>query len=70
MHIEELPDILTAEMISKYLSLSKRRIYELMEETLPCIKIGRSKRVLKADLIEWLESMKEGQAKERRKTND
>jgi excisionase family DNA binding protein len=76
MHIEDLPDVLTAEMISKYLSLSKRRIYELMEETLPCIKIGRSKRVLKADLIEWLESMKEGQAidldlaMERRKTND
>lgn len=59
MHIEELPDVLTAEMISKYLSLSKRRIYELMEETLPCIKIGRSKRVLKADLMAWLENMKE-----------
>lgn len=60
---EELPDVLTAEMLSKFLSLSKRRIYELMDINpiaggIPCLIIGRSKRVLKTDLIEWLENQR------------
>lgn len=54
-HLEELPDILTAEMLESFLSLSKRRIYELMDINpsaggIPCFRIGRSKRVLKTDL--------------------
>ena len=61
-NLEELPDILTAEMLSSFLSLSKRRIYEIMEINpsaggIPCMRIGRSKRVLKADLIKWLENI-------------
>lgn len=64
MRFNELPDILTADILAKYLSLSKRRVYELMDINpdyggIPCIRIGRSKRVLKADLNEWLENRKE-----------
>ena len=64
MQLEELPDILTAAILAKFLSLSKRRVYELMDIApsaggMSCIRIGRSKRVLKADFIEWLSSKKE-----------
>lgn len=60
MKLEDLPDVLTAEILSKFLSLSKRRVYELMELKddaggIPCLRIGRSKRVLKTDLLAWLE---------------
>lgn len=64
MKFDELPDILTAAILAKYLSLSKRRVYELMDIIpeaggMPCVRIGRSKRVLKADLNEWLENRKD-----------
>lgn len=59
MTLDQMPDILTADILAKYLRLSKRRVYELMDINpeyggIPCIRIGRSKRVFKADLIEWL----------------
>lgn len=62
--IEELPDVLTADVLAPFLSLSKRRVYELMDINpiaggIPCLRIGRSKRVLKTDLINWLEKNKE-----------
>ncbi len=58
-----LPDVLTAGMISKFLNLSQRRVYELMDLNpnhggIKCLRIGRSKRVLKTDLILWIESGK------------
>lgn len=61
--LEDLPDVLTAEVLSNFLSLSRRRVYELMDINpcaggIPCLKIGRSKRVLKSDLIIWLENIK------------
>ncbi|MEN6568283.1 MAG: helix-turn-helix domain-containing protein [Veillonellales bacterium] len=62
--LEELPDVLTAEMLAPFLSLSKRRVYELMDINvnaggIPCLRIGRSKRVLKTDLVSWMNSNKE-----------
>ncbi len=64
MKLEELPDVLTADVLAQFLSLSKRRVYELMDISddhggIPCLRIGRSKRVLKADLLEWLDKRKE-----------
>ena len=49
-HLEELHDILTAAVFSEFLSLSKIRVYELMDIAtsageIPCIRINRSKRV-------------------------
>lgn len=62
--LEDLPDVLTADMVATFLSLCKRRVYDLMdlkEEVggIPCLKIGRSKRILKTDLIEWMKKAKE-----------
>lgn len=64
MKLEELPDVLTAKVLAPFLSLSERRVYELMDISkevggIPCLRIGRSKRVLKTDLIDWLKSNKE-----------
>jgi len=62
--IEDLPDVITAEVLAPFLSLSKRRVYELMDINpiaggIPCLRIGRSKRVLKVNLIKWLGISKE-----------
>lgn len=56
---EEFPDILTAKHISNHLHLSKVRVYELfrLSVTAGGIKsfdIGRSKRVVKQDYLDWL----------------
>ncbi len=56
---ESLPDILTAKHLSAYLSISRRRIYELFQISveyggIPNFEIGASKRVNKSDFEEWL----------------
>lgn len=57
--LSELPDVLTADILAPFLSLSKRRVYELMDINpehggIKCLRIGRSKRVLKSDLEKWI----------------
>jgi excisionase family DNA binding protein len=59
MKIEDLSDVLKAEEISQFLGLSKNKVYELMKIKpesggIPTLRIGRNVRVLKTDLIEWL----------------
>lgn len=59
MKIEDLPQILTAQQISDYLHISRRRVYELMDlQEFPVICIGASKRVDKADFKSWLQAKK------------
>lgn len=58
----DLPDVLTADNISKFLNLSKRRVYDLMDISpeaggIPCKRIGKSKRVLKDDFEKWLDNI-------------
>lgn len=61
MKFEDLSDVLKAEDISEFLGMSKNKVYELMRINpnaggIPTLRIGRNVRVLKADLIEWLNS--------------
>jgi|LGVF01.2.fsa_nt_gb hypothetical protein len=61
-NLEQLPDILTAEVIAKYVHISKWRVYELMKISpeaggIPTKCFGRTKRVLKSDLVRWLEGI-------------
>jgi hypothetical protein len=56
-------DILTAQMIADHQHISRRRVYELFQLVpeqggIPCYEIGKSKRVLKADYINWINTMK------------
>lgn len=66
--METLPEILTAQQISDYLVISRRRVYELFQLKpsaggIPNFDIGFSKRVHKQDLVEWIEGRKRDKAK-------
>jgi hypothetical protein len=59
--LNDLPDILTAQHIADYLSISRRRVYELFQisEAVGGIlnfDIGNSKRVKKEAFIRWLDN--------------
>ncbi len=61
--IDELPEIITAQHIAKYLEISRRRVYELFQITpkaggIPNFEIGLSKRVEKKDFLRWIEARK------------
>ena len=60
---ESLPDVLTAQHISDYLGISRRRVYELFQLKpqyggIPNFEIGMSKRVVKHDLFAWIDNLK------------
>lgn len=62
MKLEELSDVLTANEVSKYLGVCKNKAYELMRIKpnaggIPSVRIGRNVRVLKVDLINWLNGL-------------
>ncbi|ARF66563.1 hypothetical protein B7C51_00255 [Paenibacillus larvae subsp. pulvifaciens] len=59
--INELPDILTAQSIAEYIGISRRRVYELFQLKpecggIPNFEVGKSKRVYKDDLTQWIEN--------------
>ncbi len=61
---ESLPEILTAQHISDYLGISRRRVYELFQLKpeyggIPNFEIGMSKRVVKDDFFTWIDKQKE-----------
>jgi hypothetical protein len=65
--METLPEILTAQHISDYLCISRRRVYELFQLKpsaggIPNFDIGASKRVEKQDFIKWIEARKQEKA--------
>lgn len=62
--MDNLPDVLKAEHIMEFLGMSKGKVYDLMRISvdaggIPAMRIGRNVRVLKTDLLEWLEKQKE-----------
>lgn len=64
LSIDQLPDILTAQNIADYLTISRRRVYELFKlhpehGGIPNFDIGFSKRVDKKDFINWIEARKQ-----------
>lgn len=59
MKIDDLSDVLKADEISKFLGMSKNKVYDLMKIKpesggIPTLRIGRNVRVLKVDFVEWL----------------
>ncbi|MEC0266709.1 DNA-binding protein [Paenibacillus anseongense] len=68
---ETLPDVLTASHIASYLGLSRRRVYELFQLKVEVggiknFEIGISKRVMKEDLFNWINSKKDIKTKQAR----
>lgn len=65
MPLDDYPEMLTAQNISDYLGISRKRVYEFMNLSkdqggLVCIKIGITKRVAKEDFVEWIRERKDG----------
>lgn len=57
---DQLPalQLLTAADVARVLSISRRYAYQLMESgQIPCVWIGRSIRVLPADLDAYIDSL-------------
>ena len=54
--IEDYPDVLTPRQVAEILQFSEQKIYQMLrhDKKLPARKMGRSWRILKADLIDWL----------------
>ncbi|MDB5055001.1 MAG: hypothetical protein JWM44_3051 [Bacilli bacterium] len=68
LKLEDLPDVLTPQIIADYMGISRRRVYEyclLPKELggLPSYTIGASRKVDKEDLIVWKDSFKKGSSK-------
>lgn len=60
---QTLPDILTAQNIADFLSIARRRVYELFQLSpkdggIPNFEIGLSKRVDKQDFLQWIAARK------------
>jgi hypothetical protein len=67
-HLEQLPDVLTAQHIAMFLQISRRRVYELFQITeeaggIRNFDIGNSKRVDKQDFMHWIEVRKKEKSK-------
>lgn len=65
--LDELPEILTAQDIAKYLRISRGSVYELFkirpeQGGIPNIAIGLSRRVEKKDFLNWIEAKKQEKA--------
>ncbi|MEM5014075.1 helix-turn-helix domain-containing protein [Niallia taxi] len=57
--LEQYPEIMTAAHIAEYLQISRRRVYELLSVNngIPCIQIGITKRVKKSSFELWLNKL-------------
>ena len=52
-------EVLTAQDIAKILKVSRATAYEIMERTdFPTIRIGRNKRVMAHEFINWIQNQK------------
>jgi excisionase family DNA binding protein len=61
---ESLPDTLTAQQISDFLGISRKTVYALLKVNvehggIPNYEIGISKRVEKADFMQWIKQLKD-----------
>ena len=59
----QLPVILTVDQLQKYLGISRQKAYELTHvEGFPALRFGRSIRVPRAALEQWIQGATEGNA--------
>lgn len=57
--VQNYPSLLNAKHVSEILGVSLRFAYELMEKKdFPLVRIGRTKRVKKEDLVAWIDKHK------------
>jgi excisionase family DNA binding protein len=57
----EQPILLKAEQVCSIVNLGRSKVYELIAtRQIPSISIGRSRRVLREDLMVWIEKQRAG----------
>ena len=57
----EPPILLKAEQVCSIVNLGRSKVYELIAtRQIPSISIGRSRRVLREDLMAWIEKQRAG----------
>jgi excisionase family DNA binding protein len=57
---QEQPVLLTVEQVCRIINLGRSKTYELIASNLiPSISIGRSRRVLREDLMAWIEKQRD-----------
>ena len=53
--LNNYPDALTVSEVAEILRVSTKTVYKLInEEKIPAVKVGRAKRITKADLLDYL----------------
>jgi len=56
---QEQPILLKAEQVCRIVNLGRSKVYELIAaREIPSISIGRSRRVLREDLMAWIEKQR------------
>lgn len=59
----DLPVVLKPTDVSKFLNVSTRWAYEIMgRNDFPAIVIGRTKRVMRDDFLQWIDKQKNNKA--------
>jgi hypothetical protein len=63
MKLEDMPEVLTAQLIAKHLKIARQTVYEYFDKPvelggIPNYQIGNSRRVDKADFIWFIENRK------------
>jgi excisionase family DNA binding protein len=61
--LEDLPTVLTAQDIAKYLRINVRRVYDNLQLKpsaggIPHVRIGKQMRIQKSDFIVWMDQQK------------
>lgn len=60
----EIPPTLTMEQVARYLGIGRTRVFHLVKNgELGSYKMGRSRRVRRADLLEFEERLRKGEMK-------
>ncbi len=55
-------ELLTAGQLQRWLGLSRSATYDLLQEEIPCYRLGRrTLRVRRRDVEEWLENKKQNE---------
>lgn len=56
---QEQPVLLRANQVAQILALGRSKVFELLAtQQIPSISIGRSRRVLREDLMAWIEKQR------------
>ena len=53
----KLPDVMTPKQVADYLQLGRDKTYQMLKSgELPCVRIGRTYRIQRRALDDWLRS--------------